>query len=53
MSKEDVYTSDYLQNAEVFVNLVNCVLYHGEQVVKHGELSRTGERRGGRTRKIP
>lgn len=39
MGKEDVYTSDYLENAEVFADLVNGVLYHGEQVVKPGELS--------------
>ena len=38
MGKEDVYESDYLENAEVFADLVNGVLYHGEQVVKPQEL---------------
>ena len=39
MGKEDVYASDYLENEEVFADLVNGVLYHGEQVVKPEELS--------------
>lgn len=39
MGKEDVYASDYLENAEVFADLVNGVLYHGEQVVKPEELN--------------
>ncbi len=38
MGKEDVYESDYLENAAVFADLVNGVLYHGEQVVKPQEL---------------
>lgn len=38
MGKEDVYESDYLENAEVFADLVNGVLYHGEQIVKPQEL---------------
>lgn len=38
MGKEDVYESDYLENAEIFADLVNGILYHGEQVVKPEEL---------------
>lgn len=38
MGKEDVYESDYFENAEIFADLVNGVLYHGEQVVKPEEL---------------
>lgn len=30
MGKEDVYESDYLENAEIFADLVNGVLYQGE-----------------------
>ncbi len=39
MGKTDVYESDYLENAEIFADLVNGVLYHGEQIVKPWELS--------------
>ena len=39
MGKEDVYESDYLENAEIFADLVNGVLYQGEQVVKPEELA--------------
>ena len=39
MGKTDVYESDYLENAEIFADLVNGVLYHGEQIVKPQELS--------------
>lgn len=39
MGKEDVYESDYLENEEIFADLVNGVLYHGEQVVKPEELT--------------
>ena len=38
MGQEDVYESDYLENAEIFADLVNGILYHGEQVVKPEEL---------------
>ena len=38
MGKADVYESDYLENEEVFADLVNGVLYQGEQVVKPCEL---------------
>ena len=38
MGKADVYESDYLENADVFADLVNGVLYQGEQVVKPEEL---------------
>lgn len=34
MGKPDVYESDYLENAEIFADLINGVLYQGEQVVK-------------------
>ena len=33
MEKEDVYESDYLEKEEIFADLVNGVLYHGEQVM--------------------
>lgn len=39
MGKADVYGSDYLENADIFADLVNGVLYHGEQIVKPQELS--------------
>lgn len=39
MGKTDVYESDYLENAEIFADLVNGVLYQGKQVVKPHELS--------------
>lgn len=38
MGKVDVRASDYLENEEIFADLVNGVLYHGEQVVKPQEL---------------
>lgn len=38
MGKADVYESDYLENEEIFADLVNGVLYNGEQVVKPQEL---------------
>ena len=34
MGKPDVDESDYLENAEIFADLINGVLYQGEQVVK-------------------
>ena len=34
MGKPDVYESDYLENAEIFADLISGVLYQGEQVVK-------------------
>ena len=34
MGKADVYESDYLENGEIFADLVNGVLYQGRQVVK-------------------
>ena len=37
--REDVYENDYLENAEIFADLVNGVLYQGVQVVKPQELS--------------
>lgn len=40
MGKEDVYESDYLENSEIFADLVNGILYHGEQVVKPEELTK-------------
>mgnify|MGYP001056854445 CR=1 FL=1 len=39
MGKTDVCESDYLENAEIFADLVNGVLYQGKQVVKPHELS--------------
>lgn len=39
MGREDVYESDYLEDPEIFADLVNGVLYRGEQVVKPGELT--------------
>ena len=39
MGKADVYESDYLENGEIFADLVNGVLYQGRQVVKAYELS--------------
>lgn len=38
MGKADVYESDYLENEEIFADLVNGVLYQGEQIVKPCEL---------------
>lgn len=38
MGKADVYENDYLENAEIFADLINGVLYQGEQVVKPQEL---------------
>lgn len=38
MGKPDVYESDYLENADIFADLVNGVLYQGELVVKPQEL---------------
>ncbi len=38
MGKVDVQASDYLENEEIFADLVNGVLYHGEQVVKPEDL---------------
>ena len=40
MGKADIFESDYLENAEVFADLVNGVLYQGEQVVKPEELKK-------------
>lgn len=34
MGKEDVHESDYLENTEIFADLINGVLYQGEPVVK-------------------
>ena len=46
MGKADVCESDYLENEEIFADLVNGVLYQGEQVVKPCELEeRDGELR--------
>ncbi len=46
MGKADFYESDYLEDAEIFADLVNGVLYNGEQVVKPEELQeRDGELR--------
>lgn len=39
MGREDIYESDYLEDPEIFADLVNGVLYRGEQVVKPGELT--------------
>ncbi len=39
MGREDVYENDYLDNAELFADLINGVLYQGEQVVRPQELS--------------
>lgn len=38
MGKADVYTGDYLENPEIFADLLNGILYHGEQIVKPEEL---------------
>ena len=38
MGKEDVHESDYLENTEIFADLIKGVLYQGEQVVKPEEL---------------
>ncbi len=39
MGKADIYESDYLENEEIFADLVNGVLYQGKQIVKPQELS--------------
>lgn len=39
MGKEDVYESDYLENPEIFADLINGVLYQGKQVVSPRDLS--------------
>ena len=39
MRKKDVYESDYLENTEIFADLVNGALYHGKQIVKPEELT--------------
>lgn len=38
MGKTDVRESDYLEDAEIFADLVNGILYKGEQVVKPQDL---------------
>lgn len=38
MGKTDVFESDYLENDDIFADLINGVLYQGEQVVKPQEL---------------
>ncbi len=56
MGRADVYESDYLENEEIFADLVNGVLYQGRAVVKPQELSeQDGELRsilGGVSKKI-
>lgn len=39
MGKEDVYESDYLENPEIFADLVNGALYQGRHIVKAEDLS--------------
>ena len=39
MGKEDVYENDYLEDPEIFADLVNGVLYEGKQIVKAKDLS--------------
>lgn len=39
MGKTDIYESDYLENPEIFADLVNGILYKGERVVKPQDLS--------------
>lgn len=55
MGQNDIYESDYLDNPEIFADLVNGVLYHGEQVINPQELQeQDGELRvvgGGHVRK--
>ena len=44
MGKADVYESDYLENEEIFADLVNGVLYNGEQVVKKEKMEEQRDR---------
>ena len=44
MGKADVYESDYLENEEIFADLVNGVLYNGEQVVKKEKMEEHRDR---------
>lgn len=39
MGKADIYESNYLENEEIFADLVNGILYQGEEIVKPPELS--------------
>lgn len=39
MGREDVYENDYLEDPEIFADLVNGVLYEGKQIVKAKDLS--------------
>ena len=38
MGRVDVYESDYLENEEIFADLVNGVLYQGRRVVRPEDL---------------
>ena len=38
MGKADVYAGDYLENPEIFADLLNGILYQGEQIVRAEEL---------------
>ena len=44
MGKADVYESDYLENEEIFADLVNGVLYNGEQVKKKEKMEEYRDR---------
>lgn len=33
MGKTDIYESDYLENPEIFADLVNGILYEGERQI--------------------
>lgn len=44
MGKPDVYESDYLENAEIFADLINGVLYQGEAGRKAAGVKGTGRR---------
>ena len=44
MGKADVYESDYLENEEIFADLVNGVLYNGEQVEKKEKMEEYRDR---------
>ena len=50
MGREDVYENDYLEDPEIFADLVNVVLYEGKQQSNADERINT-ERRQEKCRK--
>ena len=50
MGREDVYENDYLEDPEIFADLVNGVLYEGKQQSNEDERINT-ERRQEKCRK--